>query len=130
MAITGLVYVLLLSNEDVPLQIPWVNAVVHGIMPLVFVLDWLVSPPLRRIGYRTALRWPAFPALYLVYSLSRGAALDWYPYPFVDPRLPGGYGRISGACTLVAGAFVLVGAAIWWAGNHLGDRQSGRGVHT
>ncbi len=82
----------------------------------------------------TALSWLAFPLLYLVYSLSRGAALDWYPYPFVDPRLPGGYGRISGACTLITGAFVLVGAAIRWAGNrlggHLGDGRPGRAVHT
>ncbi|MDH6575239.1 Pr6Pr family membrane protein [Kitasatospora sp. MAP5-34] len=142
LAITGLVYVLLLSSEDVPLQIPWVNAVVHGIMPLVFVLDWLVDPPLRPVSYRTALGWLAFPLLYLVYSLSRGAAVDWYPYPFLDPRIPGGYGRVSGACTLIAGAFVLIGAVIRWTGNqlgsrlgsrpsgHLGDRRASGGVHT
>lgn len=129
MAVTGLVYALLLSNEDVPLQIPWVNAVVHGIMPLVFVADWLVAPPLRRVAYRTALSWLAFPLLYLVYTLSRGAITDWYPYPFLDPTRPGGYGRVSGACTLVTAAFVLVGAALVWAGNTARGRLVGP-VHT
>ncbi|GAA2134834.1 hypothetical protein GCM10009760_12600 [Kitasatospora kazusensis] len=125
LAITGLVYVLLLSGEDVPLQVPWVNAVVHGIMPLVFLADWLAAPPLRPVSRRTALGWAAFPLLYLVYTLSRGAAVDWYPYPFLDPRLPRGYARVAGACALVAVAFVLVGAVIRWAGNRLGVRAAG-----
>ena len=34
-----------------------------------------------------------FPLLYVVYSLIRGPFVNWYPYPFLDPRI-GGYGRV------------------------------------
>ena len=39
------------------------------------------------------LPWLLYPALYCVYSLIRGAFVDWYPYPFIDP-LQLGYPRV------------------------------------
>ncbi len=47
MATTGVVYALLLdgtSGGSDP-SLPWVNTVVHRIMPLVLVLDWLLVRP-------------------------------------------------------------------------------------
>ncbi|WP_211785877.1 Pr6Pr family membrane protein [Kitasatospora atroaurantiaca] len=123
MTITGLVYAVLLSGYHLPLEIIWVNTVVHKIMPLVYLVDWLAAPPRRRIAYRTALTWLAFPFLYLAYSLIRGPIVHWYAYPFLDPARSGGYGRIAGACTLMTVAFVLVAAALVRAGNALRRRQ-------
>ncbi len=47
MAITGVVFAVLLSNiqEDLQLTLPWVNTVLHQVMPIVLVLDWLLDPP-------------------------------------------------------------------------------------
>ncbi|MEU6380804.1 Pr6Pr family membrane protein [Streptomyces sp. NPDC046909] len=123
MAITGLVYGLVLTKFHDSLMIPWVNHVVHQLMPLVVVADWLADPPRRRLRYGQAAYWLVFPLAYLTYSLIRGAVLDWYPYPFLDPDHDGGgYERVAVACLLITALFVGVGALIVKVGNVLVDR--------
>lgn len=126
MTITGLVYAVLLSGYHLPLEIPWIDDVVHKVMPLVYLLDWLLAPPGRRLDYRSALRWMAFPLLYLVYGLGRGRVVDWYPYPFLEPSRPGGYGRVTVACAMITVLFVGVAAALVGVGNSLHRRLAGR----
>ncbi|MFV0484684.1 MAG: Pr6Pr family membrane protein [Candidatus Saccharimonadales bacterium] len=50
MALTGVVFALLLSNLDTSqfATIPWDNTVLHQIMPVVLVLDWLIDPPYQK----------------------------------------------------------------------------------
>ncbi|UNJ93331.1 Pr6Pr family membrane protein [Bacillus mycoides] len=92
---TGLIYFLLLRGLEESLQtpIPWVNTVLHYIMPLAMILDWVINPPTKTITWTQAASWLVFPLLYVVYSLIRGPFVNWYPYPFLDPRI-GGYGRV------------------------------------
>ncbi|WP_405020159.1 Pr6Pr family membrane protein [Kitasatospora sp. NBC_00070] len=126
LTITGLVYLVALSGHDLGPLLPWVNTVVHRLMPLVLLADWAADPPGRPISRQRALCWLLFPLLYLPYTLIRGAVTDWYPYPFLDPRHPGGYSRVAVACTLVTLAFVGVGELIRWAGNRLGEGREPR----
>ncbi len=108
MVITGIVYVVLLSNVDVQTPIPWVNSVIHYLFPIVILLDWLLDPPTKRIQTRIALSWLAFPLLYAVYSLVRGPfAHDWYPYPFINVSQLG-YVHVLVNCVVLA----IVGAAL------------------
>lgn len=117
MAITGLVYGLLLASY--PVAIPaWINTVEHRIMPVVIVLDWVLDPPRRRIPYRRAALWLAFPIVYLCYTELRGPLADWYPYPFLDPRI-GGYGRVAAYVLGITAAFVAVTIAVAAAANRL-----------
>ncbi|MCQ6533949.1 Pr6Pr family membrane protein [Bacillus mycoides] len=92
---TGLIYFLLLRGLEESLQtaIPWVNTVLHYIMPLAMILDWVINPPTKTITWKQAASLLVFPLLYVVYSLIRGPFVNWYPYPFLDPRI-GGYGRV------------------------------------
>jgi hypothetical protein len=55
MAITGFVFALLLSwlQEELQTAIPWVDFVVHKLMPVVLVVDWLVDPPRHRAPWWT-----------------------------------------------------------------------------
>lgn len=94
MSITGIVFTLLLSGTDVDTAIPWVNTVVHELMPIVMVIDWLLDPPERRITFQRSLLWLSYPAVWIVYILIRGAAVGKYPYPFLDPA-NGGYGSVA-----------------------------------
>lgn len=111
MAITGIVYSLLLSDIEVNTPIPWVNVVLHFTIPTVMVIDWLVDLPGTPISVRQCLVWLAFPLLYLVYSLARGPFVDWYPYPFLDPG-PAGYGAVAVTSVLIAaGAFAIAAVA-------------------
>ncbi|MFM2077160.1 MAG: hypothetical protein RJA49_1050 [Actinomycetota bacterium] len=88
MSMTGIVYAVLLAPAaaDVGLTAKWVDAVVHVIAPLVVAADWFLAPPERRPETADIPRWLIFPVLWLVYSLLRGALVNWYPYPFLDPR--------------------------------------------
>lgn len=116
-AITGVVFALLLSGlqESVNTPFSWVDFVVHKLIPIVLVVDWLVDPARHRLPRWVVAAWLVYPAAWFVYTLVRGASTDWYPYPFVDVSSHG-YGRVfANAAVLLAGIvlaaflFVLVG---------------------
>lgn len=88
MIMTGIIFALLLSGLQQALQttIPWVNVVLHYVMPIVMLVDWLVHPPATRVPFKRALWWLVYPFAYLVYSWARGAFTHWYPYPFLNPE--------------------------------------------
>lgn len=110
MTMTGIIYVLLLSGNEVSLQttIPWVNMVLHYVMPVAVLIDWLIRPPVKRITYRSALYWMIFPVAYFIYSLIRGAIIGWYPYPFINPALNGWPTMILTCIIILIGVFALV----------------------
>ena len=112
MVITGIVYALLLADVDVQLTNVWVNDVLHQILPLLLLVDWLFFPPWPRIRAATALGWLAFPLLYFAYSLIRGPIAHFYPYPFLDPR-PHGYDYVIGHAVVLAIGMALLALAVW-----------------
>jgi hypothetical protein len=122
MVITGVVYQLLLSGY--PVNGPaWVNDVEHGLMPVVILLDWLVVPPLARIGIRRAMWWLVIPVVYVTYSEIRGPYAHWYPYPFLDPR-PKGVVHVIIYSIAIGVTFALVSALVAYAGDRLSSRRS------
>lgn len=125
LVITGLVYWTLLASQITPETIRWQNDVVHGVMPLVLVLDWLSSPPAARLSRAKAWRWLGYPLTYLAVSLIRGPIVRWWPYGFLDPREPGGYLHVTIWSLIVTAVFVLFTLLITQAGNQLGGRRSG-----
>lgn len=109
MALVGIIFSLLLANLDSNV-VPWVNVVVHYVMPTVVVIDWVVDPPTTRLDARDAALWLAFPLAYVTYTLARGAIVHWYPYPFLDVDARG-Y-PIVGAYVASIFVFTLVLAAV------------------
>ena len=107
LAITGIVYALLLSGYNAQVQGPMAaaNLMLHYIAPLAVFADWLLVPPAPGLSFRRALTWTAYPLLYLAVALVRGAITGWYPYPFLDPAVAGGYGGVA-----VFSAVVMAGA--------------------
>lgn len=122
MAVVGIVFTLLLRNEDLGALQPWVNFVLHDLMPCAVVLDWLLDPPSTRLGSRDLMQFLVFPAVYLAYSLLRGAQTGWYPYPFLSPSRVDGYGGVAVYAVGITVIFVVVG----WALVALGNRTAMR----
>ena len=87
MVTTFVVFSLLLADLDPSLltAVPWDNTVLHYLVPVLVTVDWVLDPPRARIPFRRAALWLVVPLVYVVYSLVRGAVVDWYPYPFLDP---------------------------------------------
>lgn len=113
LTITGIVYALILARNDEGL-IPWVNLVVHYLMPAATIASWFADAPPIEEGYvATLLRWLAYPILYGIYSLVRGSITGWYPYAFLDPKIHG-YAGVAMAVILVSTFAVAIGAGIVW----------------
>lgn len=120
MSVTGIVFTLLLSNTDVDTAIPWVNTVVHQLMPIVIVADWLLDPPADRLTTRQGLLWLTFPLAWLAYTLIRGSLTGLYPYPFLNPA-NGGYGSVA----IYIVAILVVMAIVCWLTVVLGNAAGG-----
>ncbi|WP_440707857.1 Pr6Pr family membrane protein [Herbiconiux sp. YIM B11900] len=95
MVFIGLVFNFLLTGVDVGAVLPWVNVVVHIVMPLAVLLDWILIPPHRPLAWRLLWIGLVFPVVYSLYSLVRGAITGFYPYPFYNPAALGGYGPVA-----------------------------------
>ena len=113
---TGIVFSVLLSGTDVDTAIPWVNSVLHEVLPIVIVIDWLLDPPSRQLSYRHAVLWLAYPLAWVAYTLIKGPIAQWYPYPFLDPA-NGGYGTVALYCVGIAVVVFVISAAVVWIGN-------------
>lgn len=123
LTITGIVFAALLADlpEELQVTIPWVDTVVHRIMPVAVLLDWLLAPPRRRIPMMSALRWLSFPIAYAAYTIIRGPFADWYPYPFLDPR-DDGYLSVATTAAVLAVGMVALALGVAWLGNWLSAR--------
>ena len=121
MTITGVVFSVLLSGTDVDTAIPWVNNVLHSVMPIVIAVDWLLDPPRMRLSYRQGLTWIVYPAIWLVYTLMKGPIVGKYPYPFLDPA-GGGYGTVAMYVVAILLAMALVSQAAVWVVNTTHER--------
>ncbi|MCI0426198.1 MAG: Pr6Pr family membrane protein [Actinobacteria bacterium] len=117
MTITGLVYALLLAplNIDVGDYAPWANFVHHNLAPAALLIDWLLFPPRQRLDRRAPMVWLVFPVVYFTFSLIRGSATGFFPYPFLDLDLQGVGGVLVYAIVILA-VFIGVGWFVrWWA---------------
>lgn len=107
--IVGLVYntILRFIWEPTGLQ-KWVDEALHVIIPLLFVILWLLFVPKGSLKWRHPFRWLIYPAIYLAYALLRGALSGFYAYPFINVK-ESGYNRVllnSAGLMLV---FIIIG---------------------
>lgn len=119
MTVVGVVFVLLLRKVDLGALLPWVNVVLHYVMPGAIVLDWLVAPPASKLNKRHVRAAFVFPVIYLLYVLARGASTGWYPYPFLDPANVGGYGIVAAYILGIFAVFLLASWLLLAIGNRL-----------
>lgn len=111
MTVVGVVFSVLLRDVDLGALLPWINVLLHYVMPVVVVADWMLRPGLAPTGARDWLLVPALPLLYVVYVLLRGALVGWYPYPFLNPRL-GGYASVMVHVAAIVALFLLTQWAV------------------
>ena len=115
LAVTGIVFALLLSDQPL-VTVPFANTVLHKLMPVVMVVDWVINPPSKKITFRKALLWYVYPVAWLLYTMIRGAIVGWYPYPFLNPQLMGGMGNVLKLIVLLLAAAALLIVLIVWIG--------------
>ena len=125
MTVTYVVFAVLLrdAQEDLQTHVAWVDSVLHRVMPIAVMADWLIDPPHRPIPFRRAAWWLAFPLVWTAFTLIRGEIDGRYPYPFLDPA-NGGYGVVALYSAAIFLLFLLVTWIVAWAGTALRSRRS------
>jgi hypothetical protein len=93
-AVTAGVYNLLLRNipsTDSFEPLSWPNEVVHVWVPLLLLLDWLLTPGRPALPWRSLWVVPVYPVAWAVYTFVRAGLSGGtiYPYPFLDPATDG-----------------------------------------
>ncbi len=110
-ALVAIVFHVLLAGDDPRTGLDWVvNGMLHTVIPISFIGLWLFALPKGRLVWRDLVIWSAFPILYSIYAIARGAVDSEYPYFFLDVAVIGA----SGVALWVAGLALvfLVGGAI------------------
>ena len=73
LTITGIVYALLLSGDPAAVEATIRSStVLHRVMPVMMVADWLLFPPSTRIPAGAAGWWLVYPLAWTAYTLVRG----------------------------------------------------------
>jgi hypothetical protein len=107
MVIVGAVFSILLRNVELGSLLPWVNDVLHYIMPVFIIFDFIYQPPDKKLPKSIIKYWLIFPLIYLIYSLVRGPQAHFYPYPFLNPSHKGGYPRVALFSVSILIVFIL-----------------------
>jgi hypothetical protein len=125
MTVTFIVFAVLLRGlqEELQTNIVWVDTVLHRVMPVAVMADWLIEPPHRRLTFRTvAWPWLVPPLAWTAFTMLRGALDGWYPYPFLDPA-NGGYGTVALYAVAILVLFLGVAWVVASAGSALRERR-------
>jgi hypothetical protein len=113
-ALVGITYHLLLRGLWHPAGTQLLaNNLLHYVVPALFLIFWWLFVAPAQAGWRDALRWAIFPALYLLFALLRGIADNWYAYPFIDV-VQLGYARVLLNALGVLATFLTIAAVLIW----------------
>jgi hypothetical protein len=84
-AIVGITYSLLLRHMWNPQGLQKIaDILLHDVVPVLYVAFWIFLVPKLTLRWSDAVRWLAFPLVYMVYTVARGLIAHWYPYYFID----------------------------------------------
>ncbi len=110
------VYGFLVSSFDNPFDTTrhWTHTVVHQVIPVAVVLDFILHPFVSRLSWPTTFLWTVYPIAYLAWSLIRGEIDGWYPYDFINPGEVGGWEAVGLNVIGVTIGFVALGLFLVW----------------
>jgi hypothetical protein len=88
------------------------NEIIHTYAPILAAIEYLISVKAFRVRMRAFLWVAVFPLTWLLLSVVRGNATNWWPYWFINPNGEAGLGGMLtyiGAITLF---FLTLGLAV------------------
>lgn len=105
--IVGVVYNLILRFLWNPEGLQWiVDELLHSVIPILFIILWLLYIPKRRLQLKSVFAWLLYPLVYLIFIIIRGSFSGFYPYPFIDVNKLG-YNKVIVNSTGMLAAFLV-----------------------
>lgn len=113
-----------------PFQMPsdYIDAVIHYLLPLMTLLEWVLFAPHGKLRFTASLYWAATPAVYYGYVLLlfccriRFVHRDLFPYFFMD-HLTHGWGMVLGILVFLLVVFFVFGLLLCLVDRLLGRRK-------
>lgn len=113
--VSGATFALLMvysGLSEYPFLVPLSSKVLHFVLPVFAVIDFLVNPARRRLRWLTPLASLIFPGAYAFYTLLRGSSVGWYPYIFLDPSWVGSYAGVAVYGAALGGAILVLNVGL------------------
>jgi hypothetical protein len=88
------------------------NEIIHTYAPVLAVIEYLISVRAFRIRLRAFIWVAVFPLTWLVLSIVRGTATNWWPYWFINPNGEAGLGGMLTYIAAITGFFLVLGLAV------------------
>jgi hypothetical protein len=83
--VVGLIYALLLRSLWAPTGLhKLADAILHSLIPVLFLLWWLLYAPKQGLRWSEPVRWLGYPLAYFALSVVLGTLTGRYLYPFAD----------------------------------------------
>jgi len=115
-AVTCMLLVAVIYNLIVPgtgSAPAWVSVVLHAVFPLIVSLDWLLIRDRPALAWRHLWVVTAYPLVWIVVVLIRGATDGWVPYGFLLPSH--GPAVLAAHVLGLLAALLALGALVWLA---------------
>jgi hypothetical protein len=124
-SVTMLVYWTLLVDIPIPNVTGEIaNFLLHLLVPLGFLIDWLiVGDPMTKSYGKMLVAWLIFPIAFVIYTEVRGPFAHFYPYFFLDPQAVGGAGKLVVWIIGMMLLFLVVASLIFWLYRKRGSIQ-------
>ena len=88
------------------------NEIIHTYAPILAAIEYLISVKAFRIRLRAFVWVAIFPLIWLVFSIVRGSATNWWPYWFINPNGEAGLGGMLTYIAAITGFFLVLGLAV------------------
>lgn len=89
----------------------FLDNMLHVAIPILYILYWLFFVKKAKLNWKNGLYWLLFPFAYLIYSLIRGAFVNWYPYPFLNVAKLG-YNQVIVNIIIMLFVFLISGSVL------------------
>lgn len=99
-----------------------VDELLHTVIPVYFILFWVIFTPGEGLKYRQALSWLIYPLVYIFYAVIHGAITKFYPYMFVDVTRHG-YGKVLVNAGLILLAIFVLSLVLIATGKAASDKK-------
>ena len=88
------------------------NEIIHTYAPILAVIEYLISVRAFRIRLRAFIWVAVFPLTWLVLSIFRGTATNWWPYWFINPNGEAGLGGMLTYIAAITLFFLVLGILV------------------
>jgi len=88
------------------------NEIIHTYAPILAAIEYLISVRAFRVRLRAFMWVAVFPLTWLVLSIIRGSATNWWPYWFINPNGEAGLGGMLTYIAAITGFFLVLGLAV------------------